>query len=438
MSIVKGLRAATARSPTVKSAGVIAGGGMTLDDPVSWLSGEESAAMSRSKAMKIATVNRCVEVLSTSMAVMPVYIMNERNKERLGEHALARMLWGRANEAMTSFDYQRLMMCNELLRGNAYAWLMRDGKSGRVVEQIPLPPDCVSPVVLDDGKVWYAFTHPRSGEMTLLRNEDVLHYKAYSEDGIEGVSILKRASLTLATAKSASVYENSMWKNGGRPSGVLTTESDLGGYVEDRNGKPIKKADGTLLTRKDQVRQAWDSVHQGADKAFRLAVLDLGLKYQPIAMTNSDAQFVQSNEIRVADVCRFFGVPLHLAYAGKQSYASNEQNGIEFVNYTLLGYETQWGQEDSYKLLLPKERAEGLRIKRELKVFLKGDTAAQTARYREMRNIGALNADEIRALEDMGEIEGGKVYYANLSYVPLASFEKLSEQKYAPSAGKEN
>ena len=157
-----------------------------------------------------------------------------------------------------------------------------------------------------------------------------------------------------------------------------------------------------------------------------MAVLDLGLKYQPISMTNSDAQFVESNEIRVADVCRFFGVPLHLAYAGKQSYASNEQNGIEFVNYTLLGYETQWGQEDTYKLLLPSERAGGLRIKRELKVFLKGDTTAQAAYYRALREIGALNADEIRALEDRGRIPGGSTYYASWNYGPLADFDRLS------------
>lgn len=100
---------------------------------------------------------------------------------------------------------------------------------------------------------------------------------------------------------------------------------------------------------------------------MRLVVLDLGLKYQAISMNNSDAQFVESNEVRVADVCRFFGVPLHLVCAGKQVYESNEQNGIEYVNYTLLPYEAQWGQEDLYKLLLPGERAQGLRIKRELK-----------------------------------------------------------------------
>ena len=143
-------------------------------------------------------------------------------------------------------------------------------------------------------------------------------------------------------------------------------------------------------------------------------------------MSNTDAQFVESNEVRVADLCRFFGVPLHLAYAGKQSYQSNEQNGIEYVNYTLLGYETQWGQEDSYKLLLPGERAGALRIKRELKVFLKGDSAAQAAWYRTMREIAGLNADEIRGLEDMGPIPGGEQYFASWNFGPLEQWARLS------------
>lgn len=423
MSFRKGLARAgrTLDSPKRKSIGGIVPT-LTLDNPAGWLSGEESAAMSRDKAMKVSTVNRCVEILSTSMSVLPVYVMNESSKERLSSHPLRSMLWGRANEAMSTFDYQKLMMCNQLLRGNAYAAIVRDPVSGRPRELLPLPPDYVIPVFDDMGKLWYVFTHPVTGEMTLLRPEELIHYKAYSEDGIEGISVLKRASLTLSTAKAAAQYENSTWLNGGQPSGILTTDSDLGGKVERRMPDGSTK----IVDPKEELRESWEAVHRGPDKAFRIAVLDLGLKYQPISMTNTDAQFVESNEIRVADVCRFFGVPLHLVYAGKQSYASNEQNGIEFVNYTLLGYETQWGQEDSYKLLLPSERAAQQRIKRELKVFLKGDTAAQAAYYRAMREIGALNADEIRGLEDRGMIPGGNVYYASWNYGPLDDFARLS------------
>jgi len=422
VSLKKGLARAgrTLDSPRKSMGGAIHS--MTLDNPADWLNAEDAMGLSRDRAMKISTVNRCVEVLSNSMAVLPVYIMDEHSKERLTDHRLGRVLWGRANEAMTTFDYQKLMMCNEDLRGNAYAWIYRDASSGHPVELIPLPPDYVTPLTDTSGHLWYFFIHPTTGEVTRLRPEDVLHYKAYSEDGIEGISVLKRASMTLDTARAAQQYENSVWRSGGQPSGILTTESDMGDFVEQvgPDGETI------WVDRKVELQRKWESAHRGPNNALRVAVLDLGLKYTPISMTNTDAQFVESNEIRVADVCRFFGVPLHLAYAGKQSYQSNEQNGIEFVNYTLLARETQWGQEDTYKLLLPGERAKNLRIKRELKVFLKGDTAAQAAWYRVLHDISSLNPDEIRGFEDMGKIPGGDAYYASWNGGPLDKWAVLS------------
>ncbi len=407
---------------------------LSLESPRGWPGLEDDQiAMSRDRAMKISTVNRCVEVLSNSMAVLPVYIMDEGTKERLKRHRLGRVLWGRANEAMSSFDYSRLMLCNQLLRGNAYGWIFRDQATGYPRELIPLPPDHVEPWVDRDGRLWYRFLHPRTGAVHDLRPEDVLHYKAYSEDGIRGISVLRRAALTLDTAQAAQQYENSTWRSGGQPSGILTTESDLGDVIK------VPQPDGTVaeVDPKEELRKSWEAVHRGPDNAMRLAVLDLGLKYQPISMNNTDAQFVESNEVRVADVCRFFGVPLHLVYAGKQSYQSNEQNGIEYVNYTLLGYETQWSQEDSYKLLLPGERDKALRIKRELKVFLRGDTAAQAAFYTSLRNVGGLNANEIRALEDMGAIPGGDSYYASWNYGPLDQWALLSVLRALGKAGAE-
>lgn len=391
--------------------------------------------MSTDRAMKISTVARCVEVLSNSMAVLPVYIMNETTKERLEQHRLGRVLWGNPNEAMSSFDYQKLMMVNQLLRGNAYAWIFRSTATGHPRELIPLPSDCVEPVLDTDGKLWYRFCHPRTGEIYDLRSEDVLHYKAYSEDGIRGISVLRRAAMTLKTAQAAQEYESATWQSGGQPSGILTTESDLGGEIE------VKREDGSVekVDPKEKLRQSWEKVHRGAGNAMRVAVLDLGLKYQPISMTSRDAQFVESNEVRVADVCRFFSIPLHLAYAGKESYQSNEQNSLEFVRYTLMPYETQWSQVDTAKLLLKSEREQGLRIKRELKVFLKGDSTAQAAFYRTMHEMGAYSVNDILALEDRPPVSGGDARYASLNYVPLADWMELSRRRAETRAtGKES
>ena len=396
-------------------------GPLSLASPQGWTVGDEST-LSREGAMKISTVNRCVELRSASAAVLPVYVMNENSKERLAGHRLGRVLWERPNKAMTRFDYEKLMGCHKLLRGNAYAWIVRDPASAGPVELIPLPPDCVTPYLDRAGRLWYLLFHPNTGQLTRLSPADVLHYKEYSEDGIAGISVLRRAAQTIRAAQAAQEYETDVYANGGRPSGVLTAEADLNGDTT------VTLPDGSTRTvrQKDFLRQEWESVHSGPGKRFRVAVLDLGLKYQPIAMNNADVQFVESKEIRVADVCRFFGVPLHLVYAGKQSYDSNEQNSIEFVKYTLQPDVTPREQEDTGKLLLPFERARGERVKREMKVFLRGDTAAQAAWYKALREVGAYSVDDIRALEDLPNVPGGGGRYASWNYGPLETWGELS------------
>lgn len=418
MSIRKGLARSAGGMP--RAAKGAAPHILTLDNPRGWLTGED-AGMSTDLSMKVSAVNRCVEVRSNTMAVLPVYVMNEHTKERLPDHYLGSVLWGRANEAMTSFDYEKLMQVNRDMKGNAIAWIYRNPATGYPRELIPLHTDCVALGTDDAGQLWYVYTNPKTGERTKIHPADVLHYKAFSTDGLWGTSILTRAAQTIATSRSAQQYEKAMYDNGGRPSGVMTVDSDLSGYVKDKDGNE------TALTKKDYLRAEWNRIHGGPGNAFRMAVLDFGTKYQPIGISNSDAQFVESTEVRVADVCRFFGVPLHLVYAGKQAYESNEQNSLEFVKYTLQGDVTQREQEDTYKLLLPSARGSGLRVKREMKVFLRGDTAAQIAWYKGMREIGAYSVDDVRALEDQGKVPGGDKRSASLNYVPLDLWAELSE-----------
>lgn len=395
---------------------------LTLDNPEGWLTGDE-VLMSRDKAMKVSTVSRCVTLRAGSMAVLPIYVMDENTKQRINNHRLGRVLWGRPNEAMTRFDYEMLMSCNKYLQGNAYAWIFRNRATGWPEELIPLPPDSVAPHMDPKGKLWYVFFHPTTGETTWIPPEDILHYKEYSEDGLEGISILRRAAESIRTDISAQSYERDMYENGGRPSGVLTAESDLSGTID------VKGADGKVIetiSKKERLRREWEAVHRGPGKQFRTAVLDLGLKYQTVAMNNSDAQFIESKEVRVVDVCRFFGVPPHLVFAGKQSYESNEQNSIEFVDYTMLPDTVQREQEDTSRLLLPSERDANLRIKRELKVFLRGDTKSQAEFIKAMREVGGYSANDIRALDDRGPIPGGDTYYSSWNYGPMDMFAALS------------
>lgn len=329
---------------------------LTVNDASGWRVGADTGKLS---AMKLSAVNRCVECLTDSMSKMPLFVMDENTKERKYNHPLMPLLERRPNEAMTPAVYKKLMETNRLLGGNGYAVIYRSGLNARPVELLPLPQELVQPRFDDNGRLWYICQNPLTGERRRISQWDVIHYKAFTADGIHGVSVLSRAAEVVATGRMMQQYEGSFYGKNARPSGVLTVDGSL--------EQPAK----------DKVRAEWEKIHSGANNAFRIAVLDLGLKYQPIALSQHDAQFVESKAVTVEDIARFFGVPLYKLMAGKQSYNSNEQNSTDYVNGTLSPNVTQCDQEDTYKLLFDSEINAGLKLRRNMMAELKGDTQAR-------------------------------------------------------------
>ena len=254
---------------------------------------------------------------------------------------------------------------------------------------------------------------------------DVLHVTAFSKNGYKGIGYLERAQEIIRTAKAAQEYSESYYLNGGQPAGILRTESDLSGTVT------VTDADGSqrTISKKDRMREEWAKRQSGPDNAGKVAVLDMGLDYKPLSISNKDAQFVEQAALSVEDIARVFGVPLYKLQAGKQSYSSNEQNAIEYVVGTLHPNAVIWEQELSYKLLPPQDVDRGLWIHGNLMNELRGDFQSRGSWYQLMRDSGAFSVNDIRALEDMPDVEGGDEHYASLNYVPLKDWRELSKER---------
>lgn len=373
-------------------------------------------------AMKLAAVNRCIELISDSVGKMPSYAMVSRTRERVFPPILD-VLNLRPNEAMTPFVRRKMLEINRLTKGAAYDWIIRDPISMEPTELIPLPADLVSFWQDTAGRVWYDVTHPYSGGRMRLAAEDVLHYKGYSRDGIHSISVLQMASEVIGAGLNAQEYQGKYYASGGQPSGVLSAETDLGGYVKGKDGKY------TNVTRKDALRAEWEKVHSGPDNAYKVAIMDHGLKYTPISATMADAQFVENHDVTVLDICNFFGVPAYKVNAGKQSYSSNEQNAIEYVTSTLHPIVSQYEQEQTWKLLMPAQRRDGLELHINMMVELRGDFASRGNWYRTMTDIGAYSVNDVLMHEDLPDVPGGEGRKASLNYVPLEDWRELSKKR---------
>ena len=374
-------------------------------------------------ALKVTAVYRAIKFSSETLSIMPFFVFDRNTRGHIKGHPLIDLLQMRPNEMMTPSEYKARMEINRLLDGNAYSYIVREPHTGRPSELLPLPPKTVQPVLDAERQLHYLFSDPISGNGYDLAPCQIIHYKAFCRGQLQGISPLAYAREVIEKDRTAKAYERALYRNGGRPSGVLYTDSNLSGYSEEYDN------DGTLLSRKEVVRRAWEKVHSGGDNAFRTAVLDMGLKYQPIAMNNTDAQFVESNDITVADIARIFGVPLHVLMSGKQSYESNMQNRIEYVQTTAQAALVACEEEDSYKLLSTSDLQRGLWIRRNMDAALRGDTKSRSEYYKTMHQIGAYSVNDIEALEDRPDVPGGDVHQASLNYIPLEDFRDLSRKR---------
>jgi HK97 family phage portal protein len=74
---------------------------------------------------------------------------------------------------------------------------------------------------------------------------------------------------------------------------VLTTEQKLTKEAAERIGK------------------SWKSLKQGLRNAGDTAVLEQGLKWQPLGMSARDAEFIAGRNMQVQEIARLYRMPLY-------------------------------------------------------------------------------------------------------------------------------
>ena len=368
---------------------------LTLDDPTGWSTGGRALfGGSEMQAMKLPAVNACIEIISDSVAKnadLPGW--TARHRERVPDHPAVRLLTGRPTEALTAFDYHKLMESRRIAYGNAYALILRD-KWGQPVELLPIAPGYMLPILDTNAKLWYVGINPKTHEYRKFWPTDVLHYKAFSTDGLEGISYLRRGAETIEAALQAQRYESNYYRNGGQVSGILTTDTDLSPRQTTIGGEKVDI--------KSKIRAEWESIHSGADNAYRIAVLDNGLKYTPLTATNRDAQFIESKAASVEDIARLFNILFYKLGAGKgRAMPPTRRRPLSIFSARSARIVSEHEQEDTHKLLLESECSRGLQLRRNMMGELRGDWTARAAWYKSMREIGAYSVDDIRALEDL-------------------------------------
>lgn len=375
-----------------------------------FLSGEEMPA-SKTNAERLSPVAAAHRILTSSFAMVPFGVYHKENGERVAveDEELDLVLKVRPNPDMTPFMVKKAQMSNAFWHGVGYVWNRR-GSDGKLIWRIPLPSECSS-IRKDSetGTLWYDFNVDGVQRTFSGYELSMLYFESY--DGVRGRGMLDLARESIAADAMAQRYAKKFYQNGARVSGIVEVDADAEQKTRDRVKKEFRR--------------------YASDEAFAVAVLDHGMKYTPLGINQSDAQFIESREFSVEEVARFSGVPKFMLQVGKEAYNSNAQQRINFVTDTLVPYVTQSEQEDSWKLPSPSKKAKGWYIKGNVDVLLRADPQTRMEFYIKGLEHSVFCPDECRAKEELNPIPGGlgKRFLATKNLGSLESVLKKGEGK---------
>lgn len=336
-------------------------------------------------AMNISAAYRATEIISDSIAMLPIKVklLNGEHKEELESHSLNLIFSDKVGNTITKFNLMKLLIQSVILKGNGFAYIQR-AKDGTVTNiRYCESKDVNIHYNKNKDELYYTISHISNKRIEPI---NVIHLIKNSYDGINGISVLSYAARSLGISNNTENSANSFFTNGCNLSGVLTVQGQL------------------TQKQKDDIRSSWNQAYSNGGNG--LAVLQGNMSYQPIQLSASDSQMLESRQFNVQDIARFFGIsPVLLGDLSHSSYSTIEATQNQFLLHTLQPYIVMVEAEFNRKLLKPSES--NLSINLDETAMLKTDKTAQATYYGTLIDKGILCINEVRKELGYSAIEGG-------------------------------
>ncbi|MBE5096460.1 phage portal protein [Bacillus thuringiensis] len=374
---------------------------MEIDGAFSLDSLLNTDAVTEEKVMKIPTARSCVDLISSSIAQMPVYLYKESKDGKIEkvEDNRVHLLNHEANDFLNGYALKKHMVKDYILHGSSYVSIIEAGNT--ILELHPLLAKAV--VVNKRVKNGYRvvgadilLSNSENGAINQVeRNQpkfkphELMITLQDTHDGLTSHGVIKHGQDIFRQALSETEYSHNLYENGALPLGLLKTEARL-------NEKQASS-----------LRSAWAKLYGGVKNAAKTVVLQEGMTYQPLSMNPSEIQMSETRKATNSEICKLFNVPEEMISTSKSQYVPKEENQRHFLKHTLAPIIVAMESSMDRALLLESEKDSGF--------FFRFDTS-ELVRATEKEHVdtvvtaiqgGLFTVNEGRAKFDLPAIENG-------------------------------
>lgn len=342
----------------------------------SFLFARPEAPVTEKEALQIPAIKAAVELISSSIAQLPVHLYVEDDKNHTVTHVhndqRVLRLNHSANQYETGQTLKRLLVQDYLLRGKSYIYKKDDGSLYVLPASLVVEETKTEDYITVIGKDYYF-----NGMQTLLLNEEqVFEFNS----GTYG--ILHDNSDLIQTAIAQMDFNRSLLSNGAVPTGILKAAGRL--------TQPVI----------DKLRASFKTLYSSEKNAGRTVILEEGMDYSPVSLNMDELQFNETQKTIVSEICRIFNLPESMINASLTKYSSNEQNSIQFLQMTLAPIITNIESYLDQNFLTDQEKASGYYFR------FKTDELLRVTQEDKIKNtLAALNGGLIKINEARHEID---------------------------------
>lgn len=356
--------------------------------------------VNQNTAMRVIAVNACVKLIAETIAALPIQTFNRGDESRVPVRKPSEAyIWDQPNPEMTPMEFWEQTFGSLLTDGNAFIEPVRFRQSGAIAEIWPVAASAVTIERSNTGRKFFTI-----GQKDYDTTQ-IFHIPAFRLAGMDrGFSPISAARQGIGVAIAAEKLAAKFFGQGSIMSGLIETEADLD---EEMAAKLVAH---------------FNQLHAGPENAFKVGVLDNSATFRQLSIPPEDLQFMEARKFQVTEIARLYQVPPHMIADVEKSTSWGtgiEQQQLGFVVYTLLRWIIRTEQYITKFLLPSRDRY----AKWNLSALLRGDMTSRGNFYQTMRQVGALNIDDIRELEDMPPLPNGlgMDYLQPLNFAPVGS-----------------
>lgn len=380
---------------------------------------DAGVSVSDERALKVSAAWACVQLISNSVASMPLLVFSETETGReplKSRHFLTDLLHIKPNAYMKPRDFRLAMTVQMAIWHNAYAEIVWNGD--RPVALMPLRPGRMAPHIDQNGELTYHYHVNKGAEkgVKVYAPRSIFHLKGFGTDGIVGLERNNYAREALGLTVAAETFAAKQFANGGRPGGVITFDEFL---------KPEQR---------EQARKLYEGISEGPSGANRLWILEGGSEYRALDFAADQMQMIATRSQQLSEIARFFGVPSVLIGAGDNASsawpASFEQQMLAFLTFTLQAYLDEWEAAIRHALI---PRNSDINVDHEVSGLIKMDSQSRGQYLSTLVQNGLMTRNEARKILNLKEIAGGDDLTVQVNLSPLDQLERVNGTQGQPA-----